>query len=145
MACFYTFLIVPPWATIRWSNALGINIQSSMSALMFYFQSKLFWINAIGPIQDRREVEGKKALPTNFSLVTSPNTENILQTFGLLVLVLFPHCCKVSRSPSTSPKLFNLNQKHSSKILFFHRNARVTKVWSHENIYIIIWLTWNFC
>ena len=98
---------------------------------MFYFQSKLFWINAIDPTQDRREVEGKKALPTTFSLVTSPNAENILQTFGLLVLVLFPHCCKVSMSPSTSPKLFNLNQKHSSKILFFHGNARVTKVWSH--------------
>ena len=52
---------------------------------------------------------------------------------------------------SASPKLLNLDQEHPSKKLFFwsnpyniavmetsHKNATVTKLWSHDHIYNII-------
>ena len=52
-----------------------------MSDLMFYFQSKFFWINVFGPIQDRREVEGKKVAPIRFFPVTSPKGGNSPQNF----------------------------------------------------------------
>ena len=56
---------------------------------------------------------------------------------------------------SVSPKLLNLNLDHPSKKWFFwsnpykievknnfsHRTARVTKLWSHDHIYNIIWVT----
>ena len=52
-----------------------------MSDLMFYFQSKFFWINVFGPIQDRREVEGKKVAPIRFFPVNSPKGRNSPQNF----------------------------------------------------------------
>ena len=53
--------------------------------------------------------------------------------------------------PSVSPRLFNLNQDHTSKSVFSgqvlinlgydnfsHRNARATKLWPHDRVYNII-------
>ena len=58
--------------------------------------------------------------------------------------------------PSASLELLKLNQDHASKILVFLvksykievtiasliKNARVTKLWSHDHIYSTIWVTW---
>ena len=64
-----------------------------------------------------------------------------------------------SKRKNASPKLLNLNQDHPSKKTVFlvksvknwgydnfsHENARAIKPWSHDHIYIIIWITWyNF-
>ena len=58
--------------------------------------------------------------------------------------------------PITSLKLLNLNQDHPSKKSIFlvksvwiwsyknfsHKNAKLTKIWSCEHIYYIIWAAW---
>ena len=58
--------------------------------------------------------------------------------------------------PSVIPKLLDLNQEHPSKRAFFlvkflskwsynfsQRNAKVTKLWSHDHIYNAVWVTWQ--
>ena len=60
--------------------------------------------------------EGKKALPTNFSPVTSTNVEIIPPNF--LTLSFNSYATLVQNFkfvPSTSPKLLNLNQDYPSK------------------------------
>ena len=76
-------------------------------------------------------------------------------TLWLLVSTFLPHVCKISRSyllpvpnhliwtKSTPQKMvfmvkFLWNWGYHN---FFHRNARVTKLWSHDQIYNIIWVT----
>ena len=56
---------------------------------------------------------------------------------------------------SASLKLLNLSQEHLSKKFVFlvkynlgydsfsHGNVRVTKLWSHDQIYNITWVTWS--
>ena len=86
---------------------------------------------------------------TSFSSVTSRNVGISLQnfltfSFNPLAILVFV--------PSASPKLVSLNQDHPSKKAvslvkslwnwghdnFSHRNFRVTKLWSHVRISIII-------
>ena len=63
---------------------------------------------------------GKKALPTSFSPVTSTNVGIILPnflTFNFNRYITLVQNFKFV--PSTSPKLMNLNQDHSSKKVTF--------------------------
>ena len=85
----------------------------------------------------------KKAPPTSFSPVTSTNVGFGRQNF--LTFSFNPFSTLVQNfkfAPSASPKLLNLNQDHPSKKRgydnFSYRNARVTKLWSHDHIYNII-------
>ena len=95
--------------------------------------------------------------PYGFSPITSTNIIISLQNF--LTFTFDPFATLVwnfKAIPSTSPKLLSLNQDHPSKKVFFlvkslqnssydnfsHRNAKVTKLWSHNHIYNIIWVTW---
>ena len=64
--------------------------------------------------------------------------------------------CNIGAIPIVSPNLLNLNQDHpSEKVIFLakslwnrgcdnvsRKNARATKLWSHDYIYNIIWVTW---
>ena len=105
------------------------------------------------PFQDR----GSKRSPTSFSHVTSTNVGFSVQnipTFNFNPFVTLVENFKVVAS--ASPKWLNLNQDHPSKkqffwsnpyqievmIIFSHRNATVTKLWSHNHIYNINWITW---
>ena len=104
--------------------------------------SHLFFIDA-NPIQDSPETS------TNLGISLKNFLTFSFSPFATLVW-------NFKFSPSASPKLFNLNQDHPSKKVgffvkslsnwgcdnFCHRNARVTKLWSHEPIYNIIWITW---
>ena len=89
-------------------------------------------------------------MPTSFSLVTSTNLGEFFNTFTTLVQ-------NFKAISSTSPKLLNLTQDHHSKKVFFrsilykievriifsHRNVRVTKLWSDDCIYNTIWVMWS--
>ena len=112
----------------------------------------------INPIQDG-EGGGQTSPPlaTSFSPVTSTNVrispQNFL-TFSFNPFVTLLQNFKFA--PSASPKLLNLNQDHPSRKAIFlvkslqnwgyynfsHRNAAVTKLWSYDHIYNIIWITW---
>ena len=93
----------------------------------------------------------------SFFSVTSTNVGISSKTFTVLVLNLLSHCCKISRLYLVSVRNYWTWTKatpqeslFSSQIFikwgydnFSHTNARVTKLWSHEQIYNIIWFTWK--
>ena len=63
---------------------------------------------------------GRKGPPTSFSPVTSTNVGISPQNFLTFSFNLFDTLVKnVKFLPSVSPKLLNLNQDHSSKIVVF--------------------------
>ena len=94
---------------------------------------------------------------TIFSPLTSTNVGISSKTFWFLVLTLLLRRCNIS-SPYhmavlnywtwikiTSQKKFVFPVKSSSNWNYdnlSHINARVTKFWSHDRIYNIIWDTW---
>ena len=113
---------------------------------------------------------GQKASPTSFFPVTSANIGIGRQNF--LTFTFDPFATLVlnfKAIPRASPKLLNLNQDHLWKKRFFwsnpfkidvvitslremlelpnfnfsQRNARVTKLWSHDHICHIIWALWQ--
>ena len=122
-------------------------------------QNYLKKVYVLNPIQDGGG-EPKSLLPpsTSFSFV-SPTKENVgfgpknFWTFSFNIFSTLMQNFKFV--PSASPKLLNLNQDHpsnksdfSGQILinwgydnFSHRNAAVTKFWSHYQIYNIISIT----
>ena len=98
-----------------------------------------------------------KSPPTSFSPVTSTNVGFGPKNF--LTFSFNPFATLVQNLnfvPTACPKLLNLNQDHTSKKAiflvkslknwgcdnFYHRNATVTKLWSHDHIYNISWITW---
>ena len=102
-----------------------------------------------------REQKGSR---TSFFPVNSTNVRISPQNF--MTFNFSPFATLVQNFkfvPSASPKLLNLNQDHRSKKAVFLvkslqnwgcdnfslRNATVTKLWSHENIFNIIWVTWE--
>ena len=100
---------------------------------------------------------GAKRPPISFSTLTSTNvgiSTQILLTFSFNPFAILVQ--NVKAIANASPKLLNLNQEYPSKKLLFlvkslqnwgynyfsHRNARVTKLWSLDHIYNIIWAKW---
>ena len=96
--------------------------------------------------------------PLRFSSVTSTTVRTSSQNF--LAFSFNPFATLVlnfKALSSGSSRLSNLNQEHPSKKLLFlvislqdwscdnfsHRNARVTKLRSHNYVYTIIRLTWQ--
>ena len=122
-----------------------------LSATIFYFV--FFSVNSI---QDGGEGWGEKTPSTSFSPVTSTNIGTSPPKFLLLVLTLLPHWCEISglylvpvpnystwtKTTSQKKGFFWLNCYTIEVIITCHRNARVTKLWSHDYIYSIIWITW---
>ena len=104
-----------------------------------------FWINSA-----RRQ----KDPSISFSAVTPTNVWIRPQKFLTYSFNLFT--TNYQAIPSASSKLLNLNQEHPSKKLVFlvksqyhwdydnfcHKNATVTKFWSCDHIYNMIWVTW---
>ena len=104
------------------------------------------------PIQDGGRGGKGGGPPTSFSPLTSTNIGFGPQNF--LTFSFNPFTTLVQNFkflPTASPKLFNLNQDHPQKKRFFwsnpykieivitsHRNARVTKLPLHEQIYNVI-------
>ena len=103
-------------------------------------------------------MEGKRPLlPTSFSPLTSTNVGSSPKNFSNFNFDTFATLLQSLKTiPSANPKLLNLKQGLSSKKLFFygqiliklglffsHRNARLTKIWSHDHTFNIIWITWS--
>ena len=99
--------------------------------------------------------------PTSFSPVASTNVGISSQIFWLLFLALLAHWRKISSlylvpvpnywtSIKTTPQKMRFIWSNLYKIevvitSLIDRNARITKLWSHEQIYNIIWIMWwNF-
>ena len=72
----------------------------------------------------------------------------------ILVLTLLPHCSKISRPhlipvpnywtwSKTIPLFLVKSLENWGYDNFSHRNARVTKSWSHDPIRNINWFTWS--
>ena len=133
----------------------GSELSCCIFKLKFFNRVLYLLINSTWPYSGWGD-RGKKATTTSFSLVKSTNVGISLQ--NILTFDFNPFAILLSNFksiPSTSPKLLNLNQDHRSKYVVFlfkflsnggydnfsHRNSRVTKLWSHDNIYNIIWLT----
>ena len=105
---------------------------------------------------------GVKSPPTShtsFSRVTSKNVEVSPQNPPTFSLTILPQWFEISRpylvpvpnhwirTKSTPQKNWffwsNPYKIEDLKIHdFSHRNARITKLWSHGHIYSIIWVTW---
>ena len=79
------------------------------------------------------------------------------QHFWLLVLIFFPHSCKISGPYLVIVSSYwiwtKTNPQKKSVFLvksvwnfgydnFSHKDAKLTKIWSHDHIYYIIWATW---
>ena len=107
-------------------------------------------------IQDG-EGEGMEGSPTSLSPVTSTNVGLVHKTLWLLVSTLLPHWSKISWSylvpvpnywtwtkitPLKKQFFWSNPYKIEVMINFSYRNARVTKIWSHDHIYNISWITW---
>ena len=81
----------------------------------------------------------------------------ILSEGNLFKICVLSHCIVywITDWPKASPKLLNLKQDHLLKKAVFlvkclqnwcyynfrHRNVRVTRLWSHDHIYNITWIT----
>ena len=101
----------------------------------------------INPIQD----EGAGGEEGGCKKVCPVTSTNLRITQNFLTFSFNPFASLAT--PSTSPKLVNMNQEQPSEKKWFfgqnwdydnfsHRNVRVTKRWSHDHIYNLIWVTW---
>ena len=85
---------------------------------------------------------GAKRPPTSFSLGISP------QNFQSLRLYLVPviNCWNWTKTTPQKTCFFQIKSLQNwGYNNFSHRNDRVTKLWSHNHIYNMIWVTWwNF-
>ena len=78
------------------------------------------------------------------------------QHFWLLVLFIFPHSCKISGPylvpvsnywtwAKTTPQKIGFSGQIRVKLSydnFFHKRAKLTKIWLHDHIYYMVWTTW---
>ena len=92
--------------------------------------------------------------PTSFFSVTSTNVRGSPKNF--LIFNSNPFVTLVQNFKTitnASSDLLNMNQEHPSKNWFFWSNTyknevmvnsiiELTKLWSHDRIYNIIWVTW---
>ena len=93
------------------------------------------------PIQDGG---GPKRPSTSFFPVNATNVGIIPKTFLTFspYLVSIPNYWTWTQITPEKNWLFCSNPYKILRLLyFFHRNVRVTKLWSHDHIYNLIWVT----
>ena len=100
---------------------------------------------------------GAKRPPSSLSPVTSTNIGISVQTFWLSVLTFLPHWCKISRpylvavstywtwtKSTLQRKWFFWSNPYRIEVMIASLTEMlVTKLWSHDHIYIIIWTMWH--
>ena len=110
----------------------------------------------VKPVQYRVQLKHPSSHSTSLFLVTSTKEGKNRQNFLIFCFNPVTPLQNFQVIPSTSPKLLSVHEPRPPKKYllfdqnwscdnFFHRNARITKVWTRDHIYNLIWLTWlNF-
>ena len=136
------------------------NIFASKMAVMKQVTSKLQamkqWNLYFSFLTVFTEQQSFNSLSTLFRMGGGRSAKRLLtsfpQHFWLLVLLFFPHSCKISGSFLVPSQIIVLEPRPPLKIIgfsgqtridfsydnFFHKNAKLTKIWSNDHIYYII-------